>query len=438
MKKSNASLELLVEIAYDRYVNDLSEQKIADKHRADQTTISRWLRLARDRRVISFNIDGNFAIGGKEDAPWSRTLRDSFDLKGSIVIEPDPPHPDQESNADHLHTALANSTGQKTAEALASGDHLAVAGGRAVCRFAQFIKRNPPSRRDIRITPLSGRLWTGSWQMDGPDNLERPLDADDSAFILGMAFSAEPGTRFSQISYPIYAESCSKAQEILRGHCAALPDGGWNWGLHAPNRGFVGVGVVDPRSGHRIAAFLRSFNTTRVSKGEAPYLARAAADLSNAMRLVEDNRLPFFGDIANRLFPALPLPSQLEDSDSARRAQLDVAYQKLNTKLERLNARAIVAQWAHLRAIGSVRAIAGGALKASALWTVLIAGEYSYAGDNSRSLRGSRPRKALITELSTDASTAATLVREHSILRKRPDLVAWYRERFASMQLFAS
>ena len=211
--------------------------------------------------MISFNIDPSFAISGLEEVPWSVMVRDTFDLRECTVVAVDVPASDSGFRADLLHVGMANCTGTKIRESIASGDHIAVAGGRAVHRLAQFIKRNPPSKKDIRITPLSGRTWSGSWQLSGPDNLELPLDADDNALVLANAFDKEPGTRFSQISHPLYATTASLAHSIMREHCATLPNSGWNWGLKPPDRAFVGVGVIDPQSGHRISAFLRSRNT---------------------------------------------------------------------------------------------------------------------------------------------------------------------------------
>ena len=40
-----------------------------------------------------------------------------------------------------------------------------------------------------------------------------------------MAFQNEPGTRFSQVSLPVFARSSREAKALIRHHCAALPDG---------------------------------------------------------------------------------------------------------------------------------------------------------------------------------------------------------------------
>jgi DNA-binding transcriptional regulator LsrR (DeoR family) len=189
MSKLPIPLALLAAIARDRFVGDLTEKELASKYGKSQGAISRDLKAAKDMGLVSIRVDVEFAVGGKEDARWSRNLRDSFGLNETSVMESPSREFDLSSKAEKLHTALANFTGQKMRESLRSGDHLAVSAGRCVSRMAQFLDRNPPVKSNIRISPLSGRLWTGAWQMDGPDNVERPLDADDTAFVLAGVYS---------------------------------------------------------------------------------------------------------------------------------------------------------------------------------------------------------------------------------------------------------
>src|SRR5260221_2244690 len=53
----------------------------------------------------------------------------------------------------------------------------------------------------------------------------------------------------------------------------------------------------------------------------------------------------------------------------------DGIYERLSKQLNRLNERMVVVEWAHIREIPSVTAIAGGSLKLRALWTILLAGQ---------------------------------------------------------------
>ena len=388
--------QALAEIARDYYVNEDSQRDIAKaRGGVNQSTVAHWLRRAKERGVVAIDIDADFALAGREHRDRSRQLRDMYGLRECLVVDPvgEKLYEDQRSN--DLHTTIANTSGVRLREWIQSGDHIVVGGGRAPVRVARFIKRTPPARREIRISPLSGRIWTGSWQEDGPENLQRPLDADDAARLLGFAFEHEPGTRFSQIGHPLYAESPELAKQIVKSECVFQPGQGWNvsWGLHPPIRALVGVGVLHPRSGHRIIEFLK-LSAAYPKQPTAQHLRWAASKFKEAIKFVESRQLPFFGDVANRLFPALPLPSELKDKTPP---SLEL-YDRLASMLEELNSHAVVMNWNHLRGIPSVWAVAGGDLKVQVLWTLLICRHLEQDRNNS-----------LIKELSTDLKTAEQL-----------------------------
>src|SRR5262249_1666179 len=98
--------------------------------------------------------------------------------------------------------------------------------------------------------------------------------------------------------------------------------------------------------------------------------------------------------IANRYFPTLPWPQEFHERPVE---YYDRLYQTLVQQLSDLNERMVVVEWAHIRGIESVTAIAGGSFKWRALWTIL------FAGLNSKS-------EPLINRLVTDAATASRLV----------------------------
>jgi DNA-binding transcriptional regulator LsrR (DeoR family) len=411
------SPDILADIAYDYYVNAMDQKALAIRYDVNQATVARWLKKARDRGVVSFSIDRSFAVTVREELPLSMRLRDAFELKDCAVVNVNILEGESKNRGDQLHTGLAIHNGTRVRERLSSGDHIAVAGGRAVNWLAKFIKRNPRPAKEIRITPLCGRLWTGEWQVGGSDILEQPLDADDNAFVLAVAFDRELGTRFSQIGHPLYTSGSAEACHIMKEHCAFLPDGGWNWGLKAPNRAFVGVGVVAPGSGHRISAFLKK----RSLRGkDAPYLSRANPELKEAMGLVQKNNLPFLGDVANRLFPVLPLPDQLKHH---RLGTLESKLGELTEILNCLNEKSITVSWKHLRDVETVCAIAGGELKAGVIWTLLIASKL-------------KPMRRVVTELCTDNQTAKVLMQALNSLRTEVGMLNWYRDVIEKMDFF--
>jgi hypothetical protein len=315
-----------------------------------------------------------------------------------------------------LQTVIANTVGVRLRDWIQPGDHVVVGGGRAPVKVARFIKRSPPSRRDVRISPLSGRIWTGPWQEDGPENLQRAMDADDAARLLAFAFEHEPGTRFGQVGHPLYEEEDLVNQTIAE-DCVFVPGGRWKttWGLQPPVRALVGVGVLHPQSGHRIAELLNKI-ASHPEDTVVRHLKWASVQFTEAIEFTKKNGLPFFGDVANRLFPALFLPGEVRKTK--RLGTLNDLYAKLGQMLDVLNARAVVMDWEHLRGIPSVWAVAGGDPKLNVIWTLLICRYVE--SDKSRSV---------VKELSTDVRTAERLQEAlRDFEQAPPEVQNWYRD----------
>ena len=104
-------------------------------------------------------------------------VRDGFGLRRATVLQV-ASHLSSGNRDDYLHKALANAAGPKLKERIGSGDHIAVAGGRAVYQTVRAIRRGRPIQRDITVTPLCGRVWSHSWDVH-----KWPMDADDAAFF---------------------------------------------------------------------------------------------------------------------------------------------------------------------------------------------------------------------------------------------------------------
>jgi hypothetical protein len=170
--------------------------------------------------------------------------------------------------------------------------------------------------------------------------------------------------------------------------------------------------MVSPATHHRLAEWLDS-NEKTSARGTLEKLSDARED---AKRL----GLPEFGDIANRLFVSLPLPSALPH-DAAGRSSLLTGVRELDSTLLHINQQSVVMDWDHLRDIDSVFAMAGGtptAPKLEALWTILLATGLYTKDDRFR----------LLTAVATDSTTASRLVQEREHLRTlNPEFTVWYR-----------
>jgi DNA-binding transcriptional regulator LsrR (DeoR family) len=430
----------LAKVAHFRYVIGMKQAEIAKALKMKQPTVSRLLQVCEQRGVVTHRIDADFAIYGNEIEYLAGELLAGFSLEKALVIHM-PPVADAGGEAhasdDDLHIALANHTGRRIIREhrLHNGDHIAVAGGRAVVRLAHVIAAHPPSCRDIVVTPLGGRLWSGlllAAETHGPAHLEQPLNPDYSALILAVGIHAghEPGIRFSQVSNPLYAGTRRKAHEIMSANCAFLPKGRWNeeWKLQPPTKAFVGVGVVDPESSHRIAEYIRGDGSAPKRRMPAPYDA-----ISKQLGHVKASGLPYFGDVANRLFAALPIVADAgsvlsgaaipSDCSPADLASYTSKYTPLIRSLDEINSKSVVMEWDHLRSIPSVLGLAAGFRKLNVLWTLLVAG-----------LTG-HPR--ILDELSTDEDTATHLIAIHGQYEHAtPAVKEWFKT--MSEKIFAS
>jgi DNA-binding transcriptional regulator LsrR (DeoR family) len=404
----------LARVARNYYIGEMTQAGIARAEGVNQSSVAHWLAAARDLGIVSIDIDPDFGLSGSENHEMSRHLRDAFGLRECFVVDGGSEALYESKRSEDLHTVIANTVGVRLREWIQSGDHVVVAGGRAPTKVARFIRRAPRPRREIRISPLSGRIWTGSWQPDGPQNLQRPLDADDAARLLALAYEHEPGTRFSQIGHPLYVASADAAQQIIKEECVFGPRGSWKTeqGFAEPSRALVGVGVLDDSSGHRINELLTKVANDR-NQLVARHLHRTADQFVKAIEYAESHDLPPIGDVANRLFPAVPLPQTLI---AAAKRPAPAAYVGLTKRLQELNDRAVVMEWAHLRRIPSVWAVAGGEAKAHVLWTLLIC-KVVEADRNS----------ALVKELAVDLQCAEILDRALEDFRNAPQEIRdWY------------
>jgi len=406
--------DLIVRVARLRHLNGLTQSRIGQKLQPEkkQSAVAKLLDDAEKYGVVRYGIDAEAIITGEQELELSDDLRKAFALDSAYAVDFAP-----DLTGDELPVGLANFAADKIRNTLRSNDHIAVAGGRTVARFCRAITNKPVNVHHVVITPLGGRLWSGHlWKAPTREgkHFEQPLNPDDCGLILaqGLHGGFQPEITFSQVSHPLFANSEAEAKTIIRENCAFRPGSGWNWNLPAPSQAFVGVGMVSNATHHRLAEWL-------ASNEKAP--ARATLeDLAEAGKRAKELGLPEFGDVANRLFVSLPLPSALPRL-APERAALLKEVRKLDTTLLRINRRSVVMDWDHLRDIDLVFAMAGGTAtspKLEALWTILL----------GTGLYTKEERFRLLTAVATDSATAIRLVEEREKLRALdPDVTQWYK-----------
>lgn len=396
----------LAEDARRHYVDGEPQGKIALDYGVKASTISRRLEDARKRAVVAFSINPIFGVVGRDVPHLGRKLREKFGLDDSLVVNIGIAKGDFDSELardDYIHLVLANCTGAKVLTGLRPKQHIALGPGRPIHQLARLVARSAPSVRDLTVTSLCGRLWAHSWDLGG-FKFARPMDADDAAFIFASAFE-EDGVQFNTVVHRLFAGSPEEATSFMKGYCPFRPDG--SWAGEPPTRSVVGVGVVDPRSGHRIGDLYREKST----KIFAPYLLEAGEELKETIREVERRELPHFGDVMNRYFPVLPLPDELRSRNLDKLAD---DYQWLETKLAAFNDRVVAAGWSHLRQSKAVTAVAGGAFKLNSIFSLCIVGFLT-------------PQNRIITELNTDSETAESLLKAFKAFESAPLAIReWY------------
>jgi DNA-binding transcriptional regulator LsrR (DeoR family) len=414
-REDSAQFGLLGEVARLYYTAGKSQKEIALRIGRDPSVVVRLLREARDRGVVSFDIDTSVLARGVLDVALSRRLRDEFSLDEATAITVNRSDwPDEHARDDHLHRVLGNEIGKKIAARIRSRDHIAVGSGRAVQQTVRMISRTVQTQRGMLVTPLSGRIWTHVRRLSDGSSLERPLDSDDAAAILAGAFRNEPDTRYAQVSHSIYCENSVQAHRFMAEDCPFAFDGEWaNW-AGPPQIAIVGLGTLNAPTGHRLVDLFQS------QPPEAAIHPQSSVnDLRTLIETIRRNNLPEVGDLTNRLFPLLPLPEEIRDNSQEQLKELTKGYQRLNGMIERFNSRAIVVDWSHLRRSGSVVAVAGGRGKIKALWTLLLPG----CGAESR---------RVVKDLCTDTESASLLCEAIVQLRNVPPQVREFYEETSS------
>jgi DNA-binding transcriptional regulator LsrR (DeoR family) len=129
------SEDQLVRIAWQYYIEDLTQQEIANRFHLSRPKVARILKEARDRGIVEFHING-VPI---ENLQSEQQLRELFDLKDAIVI---PSLPHERGNRRELGKAAARylETMFETVHTIGLGM------GRTLAEIPQFVTANPKSK----------------------------------------------------------------------------------------------------------------------------------------------------------------------------------------------------------------------------------------------------------------------------------------------------
>jgi DNA-binding transcriptional regulator LsrR (DeoR family) len=125
---------MLVRIAWDYYIGELTQQKIAQRFRISRPKVARLLKRAREEGIVEFHIKGMPV----ENLQLEHRLREIFGLQYAIVIL-------SHSNEDHNRRELGKAAA-KELETLFEGDHIIGLGmGRTLAEIPDFVAAPPKS-----------------------------------------------------------------------------------------------------------------------------------------------------------------------------------------------------------------------------------------------------------------------------------------------------
>jgi len=137
--------KLLSKIARLYYIDDLNQQKIAEKLNISRTKVSRSISKAKQLNIVSININSP----AEDFTELESTLEKAFDLKECLIVS-------SGENDGQLYRNMAVAVAGLFDRLLADGDILGVGWGATLKNISAFIE--PLRKINIQTVPLLGGL----------------------------------------------------------------------------------------------------------------------------------------------------------------------------------------------------------------------------------------------------------------------------------------
>ncbi len=341
--------ELVHKIAQKVYIEGKKQHAVAKELGiSSPSTVSRLLSYGWETGILTLGYNPDAGRGIERDPDLEMALNSSFHLQNALVIR-SPYTSEYDLEVDNrLHQSLGSALANHLKVILRSGDHIGVGGGRANYETAKALyEQRPLPLKDVTVTSLIGRLSSPpQWPSGrGPHT----IDADDVSFMMAAAFQDAVSR---PISMSLALPSSSIVAELkATGSGMLLAEEKWNElpDQFVPDIALVGVGSLDPRSGH---AF-RHLNDLAIDSIREP--------LEELVGLMKSGYCPV-GDIASRLFFVAPPPGIVISKETKA---------KVNGLIDEINANLLCVTFNQLRKINKVIVTAGGLFKVNALFTLL-------------------------------------------------------------------
>jgi DNA-binding transcriptional regulator LsrR (DeoR family) len=137
--------KLLPKIAHLYYVEDMSQEKIAEKFNINRVRVSRYLKKAREMNIVEIKVH----YSKESYQELERYIERRFGLKECIVI---PAHDDDRSVVQELSSSLSN----VLQRIIKNGDSIGVNWGLTLKEVIAIM--DAPKPLDIKIVPMCGGL----------------------------------------------------------------------------------------------------------------------------------------------------------------------------------------------------------------------------------------------------------------------------------------
>ena len=137
--------KLLPKIAHLYYLEDMSQEKIAEKFNINRVRVSRYLKKAREMNIVEIKV--NYSRESYQEL--ERLIEKHYDLKECIVI---PTHDNDQSIVQELAASLSN----VLQRIIKNGDSIGVNWGLTLKEVIAFMES--PKPMDVKVVPMCGGL----------------------------------------------------------------------------------------------------------------------------------------------------------------------------------------------------------------------------------------------------------------------------------------
>ena len=183
-------LGLLVEVAKLYYEEGLTQLEIGRQLQSSRSTVSRLLKEARDKGVVTITIDYKWV----RDSALERDLARTFGLTRAYVLRADG------RSEDEMIDGLGYLAARSLEEAVRSGLVLGVSYGRSVAAAVRHVAPRPV--KDLTVLQIIGALGSGNPLQDGPD--------------LARQLANKYGASYRYLHAPLMVESAETRDRLLQ------------------------------------------------------------------------------------------------------------------------------------------------------------------------------------------------------------------------------